>query len=196
MKKKIIIPACILLLAATYAILAALQILPFPFTGKESLSSAEEDALTIKKNRVDAMLYGADIDLNTELVRFRKLSSITPEAIKRPAKCNYSYLVINDLDGSITLSSEEIGCINEYLQTRGAAVLYLGKKYLNAWDQPDWGPPAALENVVEISVEYTNEKGRIVRGIGMWTEEDSIERPEMIHEVILNQMSFFIYMNT
>lgn len=196
MGRKTIISISLIAAVACYAFLVAAQVLPMPFGNKKTPSSAEEDAQIIYENRMDAMLYGADIDLNTEMVKFRKLSSISAETIKRPEDRKFSYLVINDLDGSIILTDEEIQCINDYIQVPGAAVLYFGRKYLNAWDQPDCGPSAKVENMIEIAVEYTNEKGRIIRGNGMWTEEDGNERGDMLDEVILTQMAFMIYMNS
>ena len=196
MGRKTIISISLIAAVACYAFLVAAQVLPMPFGNKKTPSSAEEDAHIIYENRMDAMLYGQNIDLNTELVRFRKLNSITSETISRPSGSKFSYLVINDLDDSIVLSDEEIRMINEYIQTPGSAVLYFGNKYLNAWDQPGWGPPAMLENIVELSVEYTNEKGTIIRCIGTWTEVDNKEHPEALPSIILDKMVFMIEANS
>lgn len=195
-KKKSILVIVSVLIVFTYVILVATRVLPVPFGRKAPLSSDERNAIVINENKLDAMLYGQNIDLNTELVRFRKLNSITSETISRPSGSKFSYLVINDLDDSIVLSDEEIRMINEYIQTPGSAVLYFGNKYLNAWDQPGWGPPAMLENIVELSVEYTNEKGTIIRCIGTWTEIDNKEHPEALPSIILDKMVFMIEANS
>jgi len=159
-------------------------------------SSNEMDAKIIRDNHMDVMLYGEEIDLNTAVIRFRKLNSISSETLKGPDGTRFSYLVINDLDGSITLSEDEIKIVDDYLQTPGVGLLYLGKKYLTAWNQPEWGPVASLDNTVELSAEYTNEKGHISRGIGTWTETDmNIGDMKDLGERIVIQMRMLIYLN-
>jgi len=169
-------------------------VIPAPqFLRKESEDSLQQAIRIIKENKAEIIAYGEDIPFE-DAGMLRKIDHIDKMTLKRGGNKKYSFLVINDLNNTVTLSEKTIQLIREYVQKPGYAVMYFGDNYLSSWDENRF-----VTNVDGgRSVVHQNESGNVVRIIGNWGKEEQLiakGTPYFQSQIILYQVESFIRAN-
>lgn len=163
---RIFLVATLMALASVFLII--IGVLPAP----NILKKQEEDSLKqavqiIKDKKVNLLIYGGDIPFEDQNL-MRKIEKIDDSTLEVEDTSPYTFLVINDLDGEVTLSPEIIQLIRDYVYNKGYTVMYFGEKYLSAWDENQF-----ITNVDgSKSVVHQNESGSVIRVVGNWGKQE------------------------
>ena len=182
-----------------YIIFAVIGIFPFPQFIKEmfenpqdSMSEPERIARIIQDTYpTDIMIYGEDISFGVSVPE-RYIDRITEETLARKDNCEYSFLVINDLSDTVTLSNAQMDLLKKEIRKDHFCLMYLGRKYASAWDSPD-SPHADAEGNLSYSYFWLNNS--VKKCIGTWREKDEEDRlsyPETLGDSILFEIELYL----
>lgn len=198
--KKIVVYSVVVLLIALLitTILILIGVLPVPsfFKGNndDNMDSLNNAVEIINDFSTDVILIGDDIAFQCDGLTYRKINTINSDTLFKDSKYNYSYLIINDLNDTVNLTTEEISILSEFICDKNCAMIYLGDKYLSSWDNSQY-----ITNVDgSRSVAYQNEGGNVIRITGLWgSDEDALltEYPYYLGDTIIYQIEDFIRRN-
>lgn len=157
-------------------------------------SSLDTAVKTIQNNPTDIMLWGDDFTL-PEGLEYRKLEKLDEESLAKKDSYKYSFLIINDLEGSVTLSEDEIELVRAHIYDNQNTLIYFGDKYLTTWQSPSMSELTVDGNR---AVEYRFEGDKAVSVIGIWgaeETEDYKKYPNMLGDVIVYEIEECISAN-
>ncbi len=193
MKKKVVLVTVLTagVIVALYILLGVIGVLPFPkavtdyFNGSnQPLTDYQRIALMMADTYpTDLVILGEAPVFEEVNVSFRTVDSITEDTIKTASPCEYTFLVINDLDDTVTMTDEAVALLREKIATDTFCLFYLGEKYATVWDDKE----NYLANVDgNRGFRYFSVNGQPRRVIGEWGTQ----------EQTLQQEYAFIYGNT
>lgn len=121
--------------------------------------------------------------------KYRTLEAVDTDSLKRDKKYEFSYLIINDLNGSVCLTEQELLVIKEKLETdRRFNMIYLGSNFekllaLEAYSEDE------ISSFGEIKMlEFVFAFGERCLGIGGYTEGDQLHEclASLLKEGVVN----------
>ena len=158
----------------------------------QPMSSTERIARMIQDTHpTDLMIYGDDVLFEMQTPA-RRLNEFTEDTLQKQNGCECSFLVINDLSGTVQLSESDIRLLDTQLRAMPFCLMYLGDQYGNAWGDP---------NEYTISIpgnrcyQYNMEYGKLCREVGAWREQQEEaykQNPYLLGDVILYQIEEFV----
>lgn len=146
--------------------------------------SAEREAIEYLNNEVDLslVLYGEDIDFPQEL-EYSQINSLESENWQRDN--DYVYLIINDLNNSVTLDKETYLQLIKYAdENTNFNFYYIGTDDLDMISANTKDSNLADE---DMSFGYVINEGNRVIHLGLWTNNDNqyLEMsPELLSECV------------
>lgn len=188
MKKKTIfisIAICTILVCLVTCILTGIINIP----GINSVDD-ETDIERIKRvlettRPTEIFILGSEIEFELNLNN-KMITSLNSESIKTDK--DYTVVIINDLDGSVSLTDEEISFSKELINKDGYYLMYLGSKYTTTWEKE--GEPIA-EVDGNLSYSYYSIFGKPKRIIGYWEQADKDilkENPYFLGHILMYAM--------
>lgn len=188
-----------MIVIVVYGVCGALGIVPLPKFITKTFSQVNEEltdmeriaAIIQKEHPTELILLGEDIIFETG-IPVTKISSVTEASLKRPAKYENTFFIINDLKGDVQLTEEEIGLLSEKISHPNFCLVYLGTKYISSWDDPNQYI-ANLDG--NLSWRYYQLDGQPRRYIGAWTQsEQSISKqyPYMLGNALLYEIEAYL----
>ena len=200
MKKKIIIFIVIVLAAvAAYSIFGALGVVPLPKFITETLSRSNEQLTDMERipiiiqeeHPTELILLGDDIPFEVS-VPVRKITDITEDSLKRSEGYDHSFFIINDLNGTVQLTEEDIALLAEQISHPDFCLSYFGTKYSSVWDDPNQYIASLKGN---LSWKYYQLDGQPRRYIGAWTQNEQMmlkEYPYMLGNILLYEIEAYL----
>lgn len=178
MKKRIVIKLVTVIAILSCIVIVGIVIgfIKVPFLVDEN-NSDETDmdriSRVMKTTRpTDIFILGEEILFEVD-VNINQISKISKEEISTDK--SYKVIIINDLNDSITLSTEEIEAARELINKNGYFLIYLGEKYSTTWDKTDEGIANLNGN---LCFAYCSWDGQARRNIGSWLKSDQEEIEE------------------
>lgn len=200
MKKKIIISLVIVVAAmVAYGIFGVLGIVPLPKFITEILSHSNENLTDMERipiiiqeeHPTELILLGEDISFEVN-VPVRKITDITEDSLKRSEGYDHTFFIINDLNGTVQLTEEDIAFLAEQISHPNFCLSYFGTKYSSAWDDPNQYI-ASLDG--NLSWRYYQLDRQPRRYIGAWTVNEQMmlkEYPYMLGNVLLYEIEAYL----
>ena len=173
MKKKLILTISIILLVLVI-------LLVFRFTALNELFSGDaEDGMDDYDKRIevfnnvyptDIVIYGEDIPFREALIT-RKITEITEESLETEKK--FQIVVISDLDGTATVTKEELELLLSYLKQGKCDVYFLGVELFDDMVSAGFSDEMLDEN--DLAAGFFLEDNVIWTSSGIWTVSDRQE---------------------
>lgn len=122
----------------------------------------------LEKYKTQVIIYGEEIILDEECY-VKKIDNISNENIIPTSDFQYTFLIINDIDGELNLSDENILCIKDSIDNNELRVFYLGKDYLEKFVELNVFHQPFLETDMSLGVVF--ERNIKTEVVGTWTKE-------------------------
>lgn len=117
----------------------------------------------------DIIVYGEDVGFDATL-NFRTISSITEENLTSDPKYLYTFLVINDRTGTVTITEEDLELCKKFCDENNLNFYYIGEQYLGLMNKIGFTYGLISPNTK--SVAYVNAYGTQTAVHGLWNIED------------------------
>lgn len=154
------------IIAILLGIVALVQVINKTTSNDDNVSNSPKSIFETYKTEV--IVYGDEILLDEGCV-VRQIDNISNENIIPTSDFQYTFLILNDIDGELDLSDESILTIKENIDNNGLRMFYFGKDYLDkfvelgVFHQPFLEPDMSLGVVFERNIK--------TEVVGTWTEE-------------------------
>lgn len=117
----------------------------------------------------DIIVYGEDVGFDSTL-NFRTISSITEETLTSDSKYLYTFLVINDRTGTVSITEEELELCKKFCDENNMNFYYIGEQYLDQINEICFSYGMISPNAK--SAAYINAYGIQTPLHGIWNIED------------------------
>ncbi len=157
----------------------------------EGWGLGEYDAYAVReKYPTDILWIGPWEEYEWELsIRFAE--SVNQETLTMRDGFQYMYIVVNDLDGSVTLTEEEYRLINSYVKADSRYhFLYLGRERLAEICDYGFGDKGGI-TPVDYSVGMYHYGERLVSSWGIYTQDD-IDSEMRLCECVIGGMEMHL----
>lgn len=174
MKKKVLLGVGISLFIAIIAVVVCVIIGVIRIPGMGKKTGNETDLDRIKKvmeetRPTDVFILGKDIQFEVD-INTKKVAKLTQEELDSDK--DYKVIIINDLDGEISLSDDEIKYAENLIKKNGYLLIYLGEKYAKEWNVENEGIANLSDN---LCYSYYSWDGNPKRVVGQWLQSDQDE---------------------
>ena len=179
-------------------------------SGKGDLSTLDQIVLAMNNtHKTDVFVLGPDCHFRKD-VAVKNIDSITETSVAPGADSEFHLIVINDMNGDISLSEEEYLTINKLVVEGDYALFYVGDSltinklvvegdYALFYVGDSLNNEFASHNITKCAFEpghysfsLRHYRGTIIQSSGDWVEESILiyeENPEILGEIIL----YFVY---
>ncbi len=158
--------------------------------GKGDLSTLDQIVLAMNNtHKTDVFVLGPDCHFRKD-VAVKNIDSITETSVAPGADSEFHLIVINDMNGDISLSEEEYLTINKLVVEGDYALFYVGDSLNNEFASHNITKCAFEPGHYSFSLRHY--RGTIIQSSGDWVEESILiyeENPEILGEIIL----YFVY---
>lgn len=171
------------------ALVMAFLLLVYPYIVQNGIRDSYDEAIAILNKRYpsDIILYGEEIDFRSEL-NYRTIETISKESLTSDEKYEYTFLVINDRQGTIKLTDEKIKELKILVDEMDISFYYIGQQYLSNLKEAGFYSNVYNDDYYGIGyVESPTEKGR-ASVHGLWTsveEEHYKNNFELLGQVLV-----------
>ncbi len=199
-KKKIIVSIAITIIVASliYLFLAINGVVPM-ISLRDLFGSDDNELVGLEKIKeiistthpTDIVVIGDDISFSVE-VETRKIEKIDNSTLQRRDGCEYTVVVVNDLDNKVQLTEDEQELLRKNLKEYGFCLIYLGEKYSSTWNSEDELPVYIKGNLF---YGYYSVSGVQSGTVGAWMAEDQEQLetyPNSLGETILYFIESFL----
>lgn len=132
------------------------------------LSDTEKIKKTIETTRpTDIVILGNDISFELD-IDHRIIKDLNKDELDKVNK-EYKVIIINDLEGKLSIDNEDIEKLNERISENGTMVIYLGEQYSEVLNQENEGISDINGN---LCFAYYSWGGNPVKNIGYWNQSD------------------------
>lgn len=156
----------------------------------EPTDSIEKALKVIQENfNTEILILGSSIEFETA-PEFRYVEGIDEETVKKGSQ--YKVIILNDLEGKITLSNDNINALSEYISEEGNILIYLGERYKTVFDDTSKGVANVEGNLFYM---YYMLDDNPHRNIGAWTQteqEYSKDYPYLLGNALIYAIESYI----
>jgi hypothetical protein len=176
-----------MLIVVAVAFVAILTSLP----SKEEFVSSFDKALIVLTETYpsDVMIYGENIvfSADTHMLQPRIITEITANEIKKPVDKVYSFLVINDRDGSAKFSKADWITIKKLVDENEISFYYLGEQYLDILAELGFYGKVGMDGNLSVGYFIAPPPFNRSSAIGIWTKDEEAlmsVRIEILGEIL------------
>lgn len=127
--------------------------------------------MSVTSSPTDLIIYGDDCNLRKKAV-FRQISFISDEALDSSNSYLHKVIIINDLFGNATLSSEDIDILYRYVIDGEYHFYYFGTRYLADFSARGFYQNKLQPDSCGFGVRHVANRTSVVVNEGMWTTGD------------------------
>lgn len=138
------------------------------FGNNEGEETTDKTKKILETYKTEIIVYGDEVELD-EHCTIRKIDALTKENLDLDEEFMYTYLIINDLSGELTMSDNDFEILYDKCYNDKLCFFYLGENYLENFREAEIFVQPLKDTDMSLGVVY--ERGVIMDVLGTWTKD-------------------------